>query len=315
MNIQYRNNKWNAEQQSILYRALEVITKYRKMSMNITLRQLYYQMVTLNVFANTEKNYKKFGKLISKARYNGLIDWDVIEDHARSPDLRSEFRDLTHFFNRVIPIYRLPRWSDQEYYLELLSEKDAMTNIIQPIAREWHINYCFNRGYSSSTVMFDLAMRIGEALEKGKKAVILYLGDHDPSGLDMVRDVEDRVTEFICEGRGTSDDEPLFNIDKLHLIRKDLLTIDHIALTDEQIEQYHPPPNPAKFKDPRAKDYISKYGRVSWEVDALPPEALINLVNAKIQDYITDHNKYSAWLKQEDDDKAAMWKLTGAKKK
>jgi hypothetical protein len=78
----------------------------------------------------------------------------------------------------------------------------------------------------------------------------------DRSGEDMVRDIRDRLAEFW-----------IADID-----------VCKIALTVEQVQQFDPPPNPAKFKDPRAKDYIAKYGTQSWEVDALPPRALGEII-------------------------------------
>ena len=123
---------------------------------------------------------------------------------------------------------------------------------------------------------------------------MLYLGDHDPSGEDMVRDIRDRLTEF-----GVHDPD----------VRK-------IALTMEQIRKHKPPPNPAKLTDSRAKGYIEKYGDQSWELDALPPRELNRLTEAAIRDVI-DIDKYNAVIEEEKRQRdllgAALKKLRKAK--
>ena len=110
--------------------------------------------------------------------------------------------------------------------------------------------------------------------------MILYLGDHDPSGLDMVRDIRDRLKEFGLRN----------------------LTVKHIALTWEQIGEHEPPPNPAKFTDPRSQWYMDKFGLDSWEVDALPPNILEQLLKDTIEVHI-DVDKFEEKLAEEDDDR------------
>jgi hypothetical protein len=152
---------------------------------------------------------------------------------------------------------------DQPVYIEVWVEKDALSGVLKRVTKEFHVRLMVNRGYSSASAMYDAYNRIRRANTYGQDAVILYLGDHDPSGMDMIRDISDRLAEF-----GVSP------------------TVSAIALTDAQIEKYNPPPNPAKVTDPRAKDYIARYGPTSWEVDALKPEVLHNLVTDAISSII-----------------------------
>ncbi len=118
-----------------------------------------------------------------------------------------------------------------------------------------------------------------------KNVVVLYLGDHDPSGEDMVRDIRDRLIEFGVP-----------NLD----VRK-------IALTMAQIRKFNPPPNPAKITDSRAAGYIAKHGDQSWELDALPPRELNRLVTAAISG-IVDADLMAAMVARENAERERVTK-------
>jgi len=122
--------------------------------------------------------------------------------------------------------------------------------------------------------------------DEGIGTVILYLGDHDPSGLDMDRDIHDRLE--------------IYGITDFEVIR--------IGLTKEQIDTYKPPPNPAKFSDPRATDYVEKHGHVSWEVDALPPQVLDKIVRESIERHM-NMKRYNLWEEREEEIKEQLRKF------
>jgi hypothetical protein len=229
----------------------------------LTARQLYYQFVARGWLENTERSYKNTTSLITDARYAGLVDWDVIEDRGREPIQPSEWASVDALVAAALRQFRLPRWDGQPHYVELWVEKQALAGVLEPLARAYHATLMVNKGYSSASAMKGAADRIRDAVEAGREPVVIYLGDHDPSGEDMVRDIRDRLTEFLgdtLESVGVA------------------LTVDKLALTMAQIQQYNPPPNPAKMSDARAKAYVAKYGRQSWELDALPPNVLQALV-------------------------------------
>jgi hypothetical protein len=161
-------------------------------------------------------------------------------------------------------------------------EKDAISGVLSPLARELHVTLVVNRGYSSQSAMYEASKRF---IEHGDAdCTILYLGDHDPSGEDMVRDVRDRLRTFGAE-----------------------VHVEKIALTMDQIEEYNPPPNPAKVSDPRAAEYIAKHGDSSWEVDALPPDVLQDLIRDSIK-RLVDQDLLDDMLNKEDKDKEALKK-------
>lgn len=258
----------------------DIISDYESIGIKLTLRQLYYQLVTKNLITNEEKSYQKLSRLIGDARLAGLIDWDAIEDRLRQPHSPPEFRDLPDLLEAACFSYRLPRWEGQEWYAELWVEKDALASVLLPIARRYHVTLMVNRGYSSLSAMYESAKRFRSF---GRKPILFYLGDHDPSGEDMVRDIKDRMTLL-----GVHD-----------------LIVEKLALTTDQVETFHPPPNPTKMKDPRAAEYIEKHGYSCWEVDALPPESLTSIIESAI-DGILDRNLFDAVVEKEEIDKKKL---------
>lgn len=235
-----------------------IIEDYQNQGLRLTLRQLYYQLVTRNVIPNVERSYKNLGSLVTDARLAGLMDWAAIEDRVRVPREPPEWESIQSLVSAAVSAFRLPRWDGQEYYVELWVEKDALAGVLEPLAREHHVTLMVNRGYSSASAMYEAARRFIREGD-GKTCVLFYLGDHDPSGEDMVRDVQDRLTMFGAD-----------------------VEVTKIGLTMKQVEEYDPPPNPAKMSDSRAAAYVEKHGSSSWEVDALPPNVLAELVREAI---------------------------------
>lgn len=233
----------------------EIIVGYQ--GLRLTLRQLYYQLVIRNAITNQERSYKALGGLVSDARLAGLIDWDAIEDRVRVPRIPQEFANLKDLVDVALQSYRLPRWAGQEKYVELWVEKDALSGVLAPMARRFHVTMMVNRGYSSQSAMYESSRRFDE--HRDQECVLLYLGDHDPSGEDMVRDIQSRLDMFQTN-----------------------VSVRKIALTMEQVKQYNPPPNPAKMTDSRALGYVAEHGNQSWEVDAIPPDALHRIIEKAI---------------------------------
>jgi hypothetical protein len=280
----FRDHRFSSEAATLLQQCIEIIENYMQQGLRLTLRQTYYQCVVRNLFPNSEKSYKKLSALLSDARLAGLVDWNAIEDRVRVPVVPQEFKDLKELAEVALNAYRLPRWADQENYVECWTEKDAISGVLRPIAREFHVTMMVNRGYSSQSAMYDSAKRFMDAGDEGKSCKLFYLGDHDPSGEDMVRDIEDRLAMF-----GATVD------------------VEKIGLTMAQVERYNPPPNPAKLSDPRSAEYVEKHGAVSWEVDALPPEVLNRLVRHSIEG-VLDSDKMDAVKRREETDRKRLRK-------
>lgn len=284
MKRKFRATKFKPESEARINQCNHVIDQYLAQGLRLTLRQLYYQLVTQNIIKNEERSYKNLSGLVSDGRLSGLIDWDAIEDRVRTPKTPSEFNSLADLVDAALNSYRLPRWAGQDNYVELWVEKDALAGVLWPIAREYHVTLMVNRGYSSQSAMYESSKRFIEHTntDGDKTPIILYLGDHDPSGEDMVRDVTDRLS--------------MFNIE---------VDVRKIALTITQVQTYSLPPNPTKVTDSRAADYIQKFGPECWEVDALPPNVLSKLIRDELKQ-VVDMGKMKAIIAKEEEDKTAL---------
>jgi hypothetical protein len=289
---------WQKNQQELLDQIVDIVESYLAQGLTLTNRQLYYQLVSKGFIPNADEIYKRICTFLTDARYAGLIDWDAIEDRGRVPHKPLEFNNIKERIDLAVANYRLPRWQDQEYYVELYCEKQGMENVLKPVADKYHICFGSNKGYSSASTMYDLAERIAGKIYEGKKSVILYLGDHDPSGLDMVRDIGSRITEFLISGNDVVD---ILGDDE----NNPCLRVVPLALNMGQIKQYNPPPNPAKIKDPRAGWYIQKFGMKSWELDALEPRVLVEIAENGVEDFL-DIKKYNRWILQERQEKKSL---------
>ena len=262
MKIAYKDPKNLRNSTKILLNdIIRILEDYEEQGYKLTLRQLYYQLVSSDILENKVQNYAKLSRILTDARLCGLIDWDIIEDRVRIPKRPSQWDSINELVSAATNQYRRDRHYSQENYVEIWVEKDALSGILQPITEKYHLNLMVNRGYSSITAMFNASQRFQEQLENHKNCNIIYLGDHDPSGLDMIRDIKDRMSTF----------------------QIDNLDVNQIALTNIQIKKYNPPPNPAKENDPRAKWYIEEFGNVSWELDALKPQVLTKLLESEIK--------------------------------
>lgn len=284
MKERFRKNRFSQEKVVLLTKISGIIGEYQAQNIKLTLRQLYYQLVSRDIIANTLKEYSKLSDLVTTARYNGLIDWDAIEDRIRVARRHVEFDDIYDLVESAKQSYRLDRWKGQDFYVELFTEKDALASVLKPIADKWHIYFSVNRGYTSASAMYDSYERFDDIIKNTEKhCVLLYLGDHDPSGLDMVRDIKDRLVEFLM-GDLVDEEEEFKNARRIYI--EDRIDVVHIALTTEQVNKYKPPPNPAKMTDPRARWYVERFGKTSWEVDALRPEIMMKMVNDSILSYV-----------------------------
>ena len=147
--------EWNPKPESVelLGKVIKVVEDYKAMEITMTLRQLYYQLVSQNIVPNVQRAYKNLGSLLSKARLGGFVDWDAIEDRVRQPNLPSQWQSIQGIVDAAVRGFRLPRWADQPYYVELWCEKDALASVLEPVTDELHVTQMINRGYSSTSAM------------------------------------------------------------------------------------------------------------------------------------------------------------------
>ena len=267
----------------------DIIESYQAEGYRLTLRQLYYQLVSRDIIPNRQSEYAKLSILLKEGRMAGIVDWDAIEDRLRRPDVPASWESPKQIIRACISQYRVNRMEGQSTYIEVWVEKDALSGVLKRVTEKYHVPIVVNRGYSSATAMHDAHMRFADVPESVESILVIYIGDFDPSGQDMIRDITDRILEF--------------NAASNYVFR-----VTPIALLRSQIRTYDPPPNPAKITDPRAKEYIKKYGPTSWEVDALRPEILHSLLEDEILSHL-DMEKYEQALDLEQEGKAKLKNL------
>ncbi|USN16657.1 hypothetical protein FANBOY_00500 [Brevundimonas phage vB_BgoS-Fanboy] len=287
--IAYKEQRFAAKSLKLIEKANEIIADFQSQGYTLTLRQLYYQFITINYFSNSEQSYNRLGETISNARLAGLVSWDAIEDktrfvrgkdHWNGEEGHFDFmRDSKKWFN-------IDMWENQPNYVEVWIEKDALLGVIERPCWELDVPYMSCRGYMSQSEEWAAANRFSEAADSGRNPVLIYLGDHDPSGIDMSRDHNDRLTMFL-EHLGVDVD------------------VRRVALNLDQVQKYKPPENPTKPKDSRSPDYVRKFGRKCWELDALKPSVLDQLV----RDRVDDLRDMDLWSEKEDEYKVQKAKL------
>ena len=266
---------------ALLAASVQVIDEYTVQGYQLTLRQLYYQLVARDIIPNSQRWYKRLGDVVSQGRLAGRIDWSAIVDRGRVPVKPPDWSSPAEILMSAVSSYRLDRWEGQQNHVELWCEKDALSSVLEPIADRFHVRMLANRGYSSSSAMYDAARRFRAAEVRDQRVVVIYLGDHDPSGMDMTRDIRDRLGLMSYH-------------QEIEVVR--------IALNYDQVERYGPPPNPTKFSDSRAMGYVVEYGLESWELDALEPQTLDDLVSDAIEGLL-DRQMYDEMIEREEADK------------
>ena len=273
--VKYEHINYHKDTLAKLAHIDKITEKYMNMGYKLTVRQLFYQLVVSNRVPNNANSYDNTAELIKKGRMTGHIDWNSIEDRTRIPVMSNPYHSVSEFLHEVAKWYLVPRWDDQPHYVEVMVEKEALVGILEPVALEYGVTLLSNKGYSSASAMHEAARRIKKKME-GKICHILYLGDHDPSGVDMTRDIIKRLTGFGCK-----------------------VEVERIALTREQVEEYNPPPNQVKYSDSRTLEYVKRHGIKSWELDALNPQSLQDILRKGITKYL-DLEKYGAMLDEEE---------------
>jgi hypothetical protein len=285
----FASKKFSHDVLAVIAQANEIIDEYQAAGFDLTLRQIYYQFVARGFIPNSDKEYKRLGSILNDARMAGLVDWDAINDRTRFIRQRGSWKSPNELIVAAANGFHLNRWETQDANVEVYIEKDALVGVIENVCTELDVLHFSCRGYVSQSAMYEASQRMLGFMDLGKRTVILHLGDHDPSGIDMTRDIQDRLSLFTG------------NVE-------DGVQVKRIALTMDQVNELNPPPNPAKLTDARSTGYIREYGDKSWELDAIEPRQLVELVKGEIENYID----YDAWKKveeQEEKDKKSIMAL------
>lgn len=268
-----------------------IINEYMESGYSLTIRQVYYQLVSRDIIPNKQSEYGKISALVTDARRAGLIDWNAIEDRTRYIRRRNHYASPGEAVRDSAYMYGTDLWSDQEHYVEVWVEKDALIGIVQQAAARYDVTSFSCRGYTSDSAIYSAAQRIRAQIDAGKKPVILHLGDHDCSGVDMSRDILERLELFAR--------------------KPGMIDLHRIALNMDQIQTFKPPVNPAKESDSRYAAYVSRYGVNSWELDALPPEVLTQIIEDNILKQM-DVYRFIDAKRKEEAEQAELFRLADA---
>jgi hypothetical protein len=273
--IMYAPQRFTEAAEAVIAQAELFCDEYAAQGYQLSLRQLYYRFIATDAFPdsrtdpalgtkNTERNYKWLGDLVSKARVGGLIDWRHITDRGReTTGGDSGWSSPEAAMRSITRAYGITHWDEQPEYIEIWVEKDALSQVIEQVAGRWDVMSFACKGSPSTSAMHDAARRLRGYEGEGRKTTVIYLGDHDPTGIDISRDIADRLALF-----------------------RSSAVVDRIALNWDQITD-DLPPSPVKVTDSRTNGYIERFGTDEcWELDALEPQALDAMIDAAIQTHL-----------------------------
>jgi hypothetical protein len=267
-----------------------IMADYEHQGFKLSVRQRYYQLVTRNEIANSERDYERIIRLCNDARLSGLMDWDILEDRTREFINRPRWQSGAEIMRTTANSYHQDCWANQAYRVFCVVEKDALSGVLQPTCQELDIPLLTARGYPFVTVLREFAVNeIIPAMRSGQVVIILHLGDHDPSGIDMSRDLYERLLLFLGESASAD--------------------VSRIALNMDQVEELNPPENPAKTTDKRFGEYAKRYGTASWELDALPPDYLARLIREYAEHFI-DPDLWAESMRDISEVKASLSQLS-----
>jgi hypothetical protein len=279
MKEKFIERRFRGDALTMIERANAIIEEDQDQDFTLTLRQLYYQFVARDLLANTMDNYKLLGRTMVNARDAGLVDWDAIEDRSREVNTHSVFSDPAEIIAAAAMQYREDLWEGQVHCPEVWIEKDSLIGVIEGVCTKYRVPYFAQRGSASSTAKYQAGKRFAAQLGLGHTPVVLYLGDHDPTGIDITRDTAE----------------------SLMLYAGQLVEVRRLALNMDQVRRHRPPPNPAKESDANFNKYVAEFGTTKcWELDALSPDVIAGLVEQEIEALIEQRPWKLAKAKEED---------------
>ena len=255
----------HAKSLRLLEQIKEVIEGY---DFALTLRQIYYQLVAKQIIPNEQKYYGQLSRLCVIGRDERMLPEDMFADRLRQIDKPSAWKNLKDFMVTVKWAYSKDKWIDQDKYIEIWTEKDALRGVIDTVTHAFGVGLLVVRGQVSRTAIYESYKRISKQVMDGKECHLYYFGDFDPSGLSIYDSLVERLERFGPLGTD--------------------IHFERIALTADQIAEYNLPQDPAKQSDPNYRKFVAKYGDNVVELDSLPPDALRDLIKDCIRPNIDE---------------------------
>lgn len=257
MKERFKRHNFKTGPLSVIHQAISIVEELSAKGYTLTLRQLFYQLVSRDIIQNTFRSYKNLGNWLNDARLAGLVDWDHIEDRTRNLQGVPHWDQPSSIIESAAASFRIDKWARQDRRIEVWVEKDALIGVIAQACRKLDVQWFSCRGYTSQSELYGAGKRLGHYIRNGQEPLVVHLGDHDPSGIDMSRDITERLEMF---ARGS-------------------VEVKRIALNMDQVEEFNPPPNYAKPTDSRYEDYRREFGEDCWELDALDPAYIDEIIS------------------------------------
>lgn len=247
----------------------EVIKEQYKIEGQMTLRRIYYLLLSKGLQSIGQGAYQYLSKKLLEAREEGYLDWDVLIDRARRIDQRLTFINFDHAFEWICQEYRKNSMLNQKNYVEVWIEKDAISSTIANVTWDLDIPLVVGRGWASGTFIYNAVPRI---MEVGKKlqVMILFISDHDPEGDHIPKVVERKLKQYGCPG----------------------VQVKKIALSPEQVKKFNLQSNigfkisKKQRKKRYVREFLDKYGEVQYEIDALSNIDLSRILENELKSLI-----------------------------
>ena len=243
-----------------------------------SVRAVCYRLFTMGFIPDMSKaSVGKVGRLLVLAREEGRIPWEWIVDETREAERAPVWEDPEDYTRYVNNIYRRDLWASQDRQVEVWSEKGTIRGTLSPVLYNYGVTLRVFHGFSSATAIYDVAKDTHKLREP---LLAFYVGDWDPSGLSMSEvDLPRRLVRYSAN-----------------------VELRRVALTEEQTDIYDLPSFEAKTKrgDPRFKWFRKKYGKKCYELDALSPNVLRQVVRSELEEIIDEEK----WLRMEIIEKA-----------
>lgn len=209
----------------------------------LNVRGLCYVLESQQVIHKTEADFDKVERLVVALRRDGTIPYDKISEGHRERHALHTYESIGQFLGTVKNGYRRDVWGTQPYHVEVWSEKNGLSNAIRPVCDTYRVPYVPTKGQPSLTLLYNSAQ---EMMASEKPTRLLYVGDHDATGVNISRVIEDELHEFGVD-----------------------VILHRVAVTPEQIATYHLPTRPGKQSDNKHAAFVAAYGPACVEVDAL----------------------------------------------
>lgn len=233
----------------------------------MTVRQVFYQLVSRGVVEKTERQYQKTViRLMTEMRLSGDLPYEWVVDMSRQVQNTQTFDNVQDAIEHTAQFYRRSALKQSDVYVEVWCEKDALAGAMWDVTSDYDVPLMVSRGMPSITFLHGSALEIQRAAEHGKRSFIYQFGDHDPSGVLIPQTIERRLTEM-CEELGCPPP-----------------TVKRVALTESHIRRYRLPTRPTK-RD--GNTHAAGFEGDSVELDALPPRVLRDMVHKVIEQHVS----------------------------